>query len=277
MDLQVDRFDEVPVDDIIVDRFQVRTTNVGDGIDELAASIEQFGLLHPVILCVSARDEKKWEVVCGQRRLLAHKTLGRNTIAAGIFERVLSPEEGEAVSANENIHQLAMSRPDLVDLCERLYLRYGTLQAVADKTKIPYHVVRKYVRLARLDEDIKEMVKNREIELDLAVKAQDAASATGTFKKDEAMELIEVLKKSDNELRKRIIDVKKENPTMDMDSVAKKAEEPPEDLRISFRVYRGYADALRRVAAERGADTNTVAQDLLEEALESQGLTETDT
>lgn len=274
MQPSVDRFEMLPVDDIVVDRFQVRTTNTSEGIDELAESIKKYGLLHPIIVCKSERDEDMWEVVCGQRRLLAHRKLGRSKIQAGVVDRVLTVEEGEAVSANENVHQLSMSRPDLIDLCERLYLRYGTIQAVADKTKIPYHVVRKYVRFARLEDEIKEKVKNHEVQTDLAVKAQDASTYNGEVDVDEALALIEELKRSDNDLRKRMLDVKKKNPGMDLDDVKKEAEKPPEDVSIRFKLFGEMADGIRELASEKGTDTSTVASDLVEEALVAQGIVE---
>ena len=268
MSTHISRFEEVEIDDLVVDRFQVRTTNTGEGIDELAESIREFGLIHPIIVCRSERRGDKLEVVCGQRRLLAHKKLGALRIQAGVIDRVLTFDEGTAVSANENVHQLQMSRPDLVDLCERLYIRYGTMKAVADKTKVPYHVVRKYVRLARLDDKLRKMVENREVELDIAVKAQDATAGNPK----EALEFVQVLKRSDNDLRKRILKVKQQNPSMNATEAERAAEEPPDDVRISGRLYGGHADAIRQLAVEKGSDVSTVGIELIEEALDTQGL-----
>ena len=268
MNTRISRFEEKDIDNLVVDRFQVRTTNTGEGIDELAESIKEFGLINPIIVCRSERHGDKWEVVCGQRRLYAHKKMGEHTIQAGVIDRVLTFDEGTAVSANENVHQLQMSRPDLVDLCERLYIRYGTMTAVAEKTKVPYHVVRKYVRLARLHGKLRTMVENREVELDIAVKAQDATA--GSLK--EALEFVHVLKRSDNDLRKKILKVKKENPSMNAAEAEKAAEQAPDDVRISGRLYGGHADAIRQLALEKGSDVSTVGMDLIEDALDEKGL-----
>ena len=268
MNTRISRFEEMDIDDLVVDRFQVRTTNTGEGVDELAESIKEFGLFNPITVCRSERQGDKWEVVCGQRRLLAHKKIGAQTIHTGVIDRILSFEEGTAVSANESVHQLQMSRPDLVDLCEQLYVRYGTMTAVAEKTKVPFYVVRKYVRLARLNEELRTMVANREVELDIAVKAQDAV---GNDPK-EALEFVRVLKRSDNDLRKRILDIKKKDPLMDAAAAEKAAEEAPEDVRISGRLYGGHAVAIRQLAVEKGSNVSAVGIELIEEALASQGL-----
>ena len=268
MNTQISRFVEMDIDELVLDRFQVRTTNTGDGLDELAESIKEMGLINPIIVCRSERFEGKWEVVCGQRRLLAHKKIGAQSIYAGVIDCVLTFDEGTAVSANENVHQLPMSRPDLVDLCERLFIRYGTIQAVAEKTKVPYHVVRKYVRLARLNETLRKMVENREVDLDMAVKAQDATGGNP----EEALEFVRVLKRSDNDLRKRILKIKRDNPSIDAVAAEKAAEKAPEDVRISGRLYGGYAAAIKHLASEKGSDVSTVGMDLIEEALDAQGL-----
>ena len=194
--------------------------------------------------------------------------MGAQTIHAGVIDRVLTFDEGTAVSANENVHQLPMSRPDLVDLCERLYIRYGTITAVEEKTKVPYHVVRKYVRLARLNETLREMVENREVELDIAVKAQDAVD--GDLEK--ALEFVHVLNRSDNDFRKKILKIKKTNPSMDAAAAEKAAEQAPDDVRISGRLYGGHAAAIKQLASEKGSDASTVGMDLIEEALDAQGL-----
>ena len=267
MNTRISRFKNLAIDDIVVDRFQVRTTNTGELSDELIASIKEFGLIHPIIVCRSKRFEDKWEVVCGQRRLLAHMKMGEKSIKAGLIDRVLTSEEGTAVSANENVHQLQMSRPDLVDLCEDLYLRYGTLRAVEEKTKIPYYFVKKYVRLGRLDDTLRTMVLNKEVGLDLALKAQDA-----TQNIQEALEFLDVLKPSDNDLRKKILKVKEENPTISAVDARKVAEEVPSDVRILGRLYGAYAVAIRQLAGEKESNVSAVGIELIEEALDAQGL-----
>ena len=41
----IDRFEEVPIYDVVIGRFQVRKSNTSEGLEELAASIREFGLL----------------------------------------------------------------------------------------------------------------------------------------------------------------------------------------------------------------------------------------
>ena len=210
---EIRRHQLIPTDAIVIDRFQVRKANTAVGVDELAQSIKGYGLLQPIVVVKYESDPHKWELVAGQRRLLAHKLLKRKEIMAGIIEGKLTLEEGLAISGNENVFQLGMIRPDLVDLCEELFNRYGTVKAVVQRTMLPYPLVKKHVRYSRLSPFLKKMVDNKQIEVDLAMKTQDAASVSGTFKEAEAKTLIKVLTESDDKLRKRILEVRNANPT----------------------------------------------------------------
>ena len=79
----------------MIERFQVRKQNVGEGLDELAASIEKYGLLQPIVVCKSAGHPGKWEIVAGQRRYLAHKQILKlPKIVAGIIDHPIEYEEG---------------------------------------------------------------------------------------------------------------------------------------------------------------------------------------
>ena len=225
------------------------------------------------MVCRFEGDPNKWEVVAGQRRLLAHKqVLQQDRIVAGIIDRILTEEEGLALSGNENVHQLDMTRTDLIDLCEQLFLRYGTIKAVWEKTRLPMDVVRKYVRYSRLEPSIKKLVDHEALPVDLAVKAQDASTIDGLFNETRAIELIDTLRESDDELRKRILAVNKANPTAEVEKVVEEARKPDERLQIRFTMGPRAGNALRRYSEEQGASTDTAAHDLVESSLETLGL-----
>lgn len=268
-------YELVKIDKIVVDRFQVRKANTGEGLDELAANLEKFGLLQPVGLVKYDKDPKKWELIWGQRRMLAHKLLKRTEIMARIIPGKLSLEEGLAMSGAENVFQLEMVRPDLVDLCEELFKKYGTLKAVQQRTSLPYEIVKKHVRYSRLVPFFKKLVDKKTLDVDLALKAQDAASSSGKCNEAEAKKLVKVLLKSDDNLRRRILEVKRANPASPIEKVVKRAEEPVKTLKVTMLLGANQGDALRQYADEEGKDTNNAAQDLLQEALSSNGYLKT--
>jgi ParB family chromosome partitioning protein len=263
---------ELPIADLVIDRFQVRKQNVGEGLEELADSIEKYGLLQPIVVCESAEHPGKWEIVCGQRRYLAPKQiLKRTTIVAGIIDGTISYEEGLALSASENVVRLDMTRKDLIDLCADLYKKYGTIKDVVEETKLPRVIVRKYIRYDGLPSDMQSMVDEGKINVDLAMKVQDAASASGTYDQVEAEQLIGVLKKVDNPVQKKILDLKKKNPTVALDTIVKKAEEPERTLKLSLILGESLAQPLRQYAQDEDTDEKAAVEGFIEASLKASG------
>lgn len=69
-----------------------------EGIEELATSIKELGLINEINL---KKVGKRYEIIAGHRRYLAHEKLGLKQIRATIEER--SQEETEEVKIAENI------------------------------------------------------------------------------------------------------------------------------------------------------------------------------
>ena len=115
------------------------------------------------------------------------------------------------------------------------------------------------------------MVDNEALSVDLAVTAQDAATVDSVFQPERAIELIEVLRESEDELRKRILEVNKSNPTSDVERVVATAKKPDERLKVGFTMGAAAANALRVYADGQGANPDTVAQELVESSLKDLG------
>jgi ParB family transcriptional regulator, chromosome partitioning protein len=269
---RVTSYEALPIKDLVIERFQVRKQNVGEELDELAASIEKYGLLQPIVVCKSAEQPGKWEIVCGQRRYLAHKQILKwPKIIAGIIEHSIEYEEGLALSASENVVRLDMTRKDLIDLCADLFKRYGTIRDVVEETKLPYPIVRKYIRFDGLPSDLQEKVNQSELNVDLAMKVQDAASATGSYNQQEANKLIKVLKTVDNPIQKKIIKLRKNNPTVSLDKIVKKAEEPDQTLKLQLVLGESLAKPLRQYAEDEDTDEKTAVEGFIETCLKENG------
>ncbi len=268
----VTSYRELPIDALVIDRFQVRRQNVGEGLEDLARSIEKYGLLQPIVVCKSTALPGKWEIVSGQRRYLAHKQiLHKTAIMAGIIEGALSYEEGIALSASENVVRLDMTRKDLIDLCADLHKRYGSIKDVADETRLPYDMVRKYIRYDGLPEDLQKKVDDGSINVDLAMKVQDAASAAGSYSTRTADELLGVLKKVDNPIQKKILKLTRANPGVPMAKIVEKAEQPDNTLKLQLVLGESLAIPLRQYAEEEGTDEKSAVESFIEDALKANG------
>lgn len=269
----VTAFRDLPLSDLRIERFQARKQNAGESLEELAASIERWGLLQPIVVCVSSRDSSKWEIVCGQRRYLAHqKILRRETITAGVILHSISVEEGLALSASENVVRLDMTRKDLIDLCGQLHKRYGTIKDVADETRLPYHVVRRYIRYDGLPADLQARVDANQVNVDLAMKIQDAATArSGSYDPNEAARLVDTLKAVDNALQKKILTLRQRHPEKDLEDVVTIAEKPDRSLKLSLVVGENLAVPLKRYADDEEVDEKAAVLGLIEDSLDRHG------
>ncbi len=110
---------EIPLDDIVIGKAQVRSKDVGRDIDELANSIRAIGLIYPISVC-PAHESGKWEIVTGQRRFLAHRTLGEKTIKAIVYDRPLDEIEAKIISISENMSRVDLATKDKIDVCTYL-------------------------------------------------------------------------------------------------------------------------------------------------------------
>lgn len=158
--------------DLLIDKGQVRTRDVDKEVDALAESIRRQGLLQPIVVC-KAEQKDKWEILSGQRRYLAHKLLGRDSINAVVLDARIDEAEAKAISITENLVRRNLSGPELIDGITFLYNKYGSAKAVHEATGISYQDVRQYVKFPRLNAELKELVEKGDVELKVALSAQD--------------------------------------------------------------------------------------------------------
>jgi len=89
----------IKLDDIL---FGDRRREDYGAVDELAKSISERGLIHPIAV-QSDDGEPPYLLAAGGRRFLAHKMLGRDTIACRIYDHPLTDLELKAIELFENV------------------------------------------------------------------------------------------------------------------------------------------------------------------------------
>lgn len=129
------------------------------GLEDLALSIREHGLLNPVL--VKRLPDGTYELIAGQRRLLACQKLGWETIPA-IVREVSDKLDAMVISLVENVHRADLNPIDKARAFQRLYERYGSLERVAKVTEILVTTVRKYLSLLKLDPEVQKMVSTAE-------------------------------------------------------------------------------------------------------------------
>ncbi len=265
---------DIPLDQLVIGKGQIRTADPGQGIEDLAQSIEAQGLLQPIVVC-PAHQADKWEILAGQRRFLAHKTLRRNSIAAAVIDERVEEAEAKAISITENLIRRRLTGNELIDGVTYLYKIYGTAKAVVNKTGLPYNKVLEYVKYPRLEPKLKSMVDEGKIELKVALKAQDACrNKNNVVNVEEAIRLALEMEPMTNNQRKKIVQDRKENQDKPIDDVIEDAKSGPRTIQIIVSVTEDTHSAIGRYAREEGTTRDGAASMLIDEALSSRGLLE---
>ena len=158
---------------------------------ELAGSIANRGQLQAIL--VRARKDGSYDIVAGQRRFMAIESLGWKSMRAKIADSDREDIEYKIDSFTENLLREDMSQMEKIEVCTALHRTYGSAKLVAEKTGIPYQTVLELVKYDRLDEQLKDMVKNQGLDTKLALQAQDSVTNPSTGKIDVKKGLILVI------------------------------------------------------------------------------------
>ena len=92
---------ELPIDSIHPNPYQPRVTFDEETISELAQSISQVGLIQPLVV---RKSSSGYELVAGERRLRACKSLGMATVTC-IVEEQLREESSAMMALIENLQR----------------------------------------------------------------------------------------------------------------------------------------------------------------------------
>jgi putative nucleotidyltransferase with HDIG domain len=111
-DLKIER---IPVGRIQLRHFPARREATDEEIARLAASIRTHGLLHPILVRPAG---KQFEIVCGQRRFRACRSLGMGEIPAIV--RALEDKQALEFSIAENVRRDGLNAHDRETLLQHL-------------------------------------------------------------------------------------------------------------------------------------------------------------
>lgn len=167
MDAHTQEITLIPVDGITVINPRVRSKK---SFRELVESIETVGLKRPITVtrAHSPVDGRAYDLVCGQGRLEAFRTLGETEIPA--FVIVASIQEAMVKSLVENCARRQHSANDLLRDIARLKDRHYTDVEIGRKTGLSTEYVRGVARLmAQGEQRLLRAVESGQIPLSVAV------------------------------------------------------------------------------------------------------------
>ena len=160
-----DQIQLIPLDKILVHKFNVRTKDIDSGIDEIAASIKAIGLIQPISVFFNS-EKNHYVVLAGQRRLNAYVKLNTDFPGEGfdkmkciVMDEPKTSEEKIAFSLAENLTQLPMANTDLVKAVTDLYNVYRDYDMVRDRFGLTKYMVDKFVSLSRLPQTLIDAIR----------------------------------------------------------------------------------------------------------------------
>ena len=266
---------EIPLDQLEIGLGQVRTKNVSKDIEELAESIQRVGLLEPIVVC-EAETPGKYQILTGQRRYQAVRSLGQPTIKAMVIDRKVSEPEAKIISLTENAVRLDLTRPEITDAVSYLYYHYNqSIPAVAEATGLAPSRIRSVIKFDRLVPVLKEMVRSGDVHLDAALKAQDAASVgQETPDVEEAVQLARAMNPMTNYQRDKIRKDRAANPETPLDEVIEESTSGGFVTQIIIGMSGNTLGALQQYAQAEGLTQSDAAAALIEVGLSGAGYLE---
>lgn len=145
---------QVPIEDIIPNRFQPRLSFDDASLADLASSIKQHGIIQPLVL---RRKNDKYEIIAGERRFKAAKMAGLVSVPAVISN--LDDNESAEVAIVENIQRKDLTAIEEARSYQALLDKgYMTQEELARKMGLSQSAISNKLRLLTLDEAVQEAI-----------------------------------------------------------------------------------------------------------------------
>lgn len=144
----------IAIDQIVPNPAQPRVRMNEKGIDELAASIGEKGLLQPIIL---KRKEKVYEIIAGERRYRAAILAGLREVPAMV--RDVDDKEALEIALMENLQREDLNPLEIAAVYERFVEEFAyTHEEVARKMGVDRSSVTNCLRLLKLPDWVRELM-----------------------------------------------------------------------------------------------------------------------
>lgn len=156
---------EIPTDQIQLPENNMREYIDRDELFELAADIKANGLISPITVRPIG---KKYELVAGQRRYLAHQYAG--LIKIKCFVRELTDEEAFAIMTSENLSRVDVNPVDEARHVARLMeVKGGDIEAVKQIVRRGEKWIRDRLAIGKMPDYMQELLANKELKIGVAL------------------------------------------------------------------------------------------------------------
>lgn len=149
----------VPIEDIIPNRFQPRISFDESSLQELALSIKEHGIIQPLVL---RRLGDKYEIIAGERRYKASKMAGLTSVPAIISQ--LDDKNSAEVAIVENVQRKDLSSIEEARSYKALLDKgYLTQDELAKKMGLSQSAISNKLRLLSLSDAVQQALMDNKI------------------------------------------------------------------------------------------------------------------
>lgn len=149
----------INIDSIIPNRFQPRLTFDDQGINELASSIKEHGIIQPIVL---RKLGDKYEIIAGERRYKASALAGLTEIPAIISN--MDDNQSAEVALVENVQRRNLTSIEEAKSYKKILDKgYLTQETLAKKMGVSQSTVANKLRLLNLSIPVQEALLNERI------------------------------------------------------------------------------------------------------------------
>ena len=158
--IERDEIMNIPITQIVPNRFQPRTIFDDNKIEELSRTIHTHGIIQPIV--IREYKEDQFEIIAGERRWRAVQKLGWDTVPAII--KNMSDKETASVALIENLQREELSPiEEALAYSKLLKLHDLTQEALAQRLGKGQSTVANKLRLLKLPQNVQEAVMNKKI------------------------------------------------------------------------------------------------------------------
>lgn len=150
---------QVKIETLQSNPYQPRTELSEKKISELRQSIRTYGLIHPIVV---RRAGRGYQIVAGERRVIACRGLGWNTIPAIVRE--IADSTMAMLALIENLQRENLSYLDEAEGYARLIKEFNLTQEVlAQRLGKSQSTIANKMRLLRLPREVKDLLVKKQL------------------------------------------------------------------------------------------------------------------
>ena len=151
---------QMPVNAIERNPYQPRTEFEASSLRELSDSIQQHGVLQPLL--VRALSNGGWQLIAGERRLMAAKQAGLATVPCRILE--LEEQQVCEVALEENLKRKDLNVLEKAQAFANYLQQFGrTIEELSKQLSLDRSTVSNLLRLLDLAEPVKRSLRSDKI------------------------------------------------------------------------------------------------------------------